>query len=277
MMMHRITGIIFFLVAFCGYGWGMEKATSELDNLVRTFKENPAYPQITIQLLRELKREGKPAKEVLDRYFQTQTEADYYKEYNWVIVRDFVNDIRTPQLQYVFRNRTKFMQHFSMDDVFQKLDYALVSYLGTFYQKDQTNFHLELKKIRECGYEHYDVVYDYFYIREIKAARNAEDYFYKARKLFRYFPEDRQMIKEITNGALELIHDVSRLKVIQLWAGKTVESKSDFEAICNYVTISQRCGFSQVARKYAMIARNLAEKGDEQMKIQASRLLQTVN
>ncbi len=255
----------------------MEKATSELDNLVRTFKENPANPQITIQLLRELKREGKPAKEVLDRYFQTQTEADYYKEYNWVIVRDFVNDIRTPQLQYVFRNRTKFMQHFSMDDVFQKLDYALVSYLGTFYQKDQTNFHLELKKIRECGYEHYDVVYDYFYIREIKAARNAEDYFYKARKLFRYFPEDRQMIKEITNGALELIHDVSRLKVIQLWAGKTVESKSDFEAICNYVTISQRCGFSQVARKYAMIARNLAEKGDEQMKIQASRLLQTVN
>ena len=85
------------------------------------------------------------------------------------------------------------------------------------------------------------------------------------------------MIKENTNGALELIHDVSRLKVIQLWAGKTVESKSDFEAICNYVTISQRCGFSQVARKYAMIARNLAEKGDEQMKIQASRLLQTVN
>ena len=70
MMMHRITGIIFFLVAFCGYGWGMEKATSELDNLVRTFKENPANPQITIQLLRELKREGKPAKEVLDRYFR---------------------------------------------------------------------------------------------------------------------------------------------------------------------------------------------------------------
>lgn len=29
------------------------------------------------------------------------------------------------------------------------------------------------------------------------------------------------MIKEITAGALEIMNDVSRLKVIQLWAGKT--------------------------------------------------------
>ncbi len=33
------------------------------------------------------------------------------------------------------------------------------------------------------------------------------------------FPrEQEKMIKEITDGALEIMNDVSRLKVIQLWA-----------------------------------------------------------
>lgn len=56
------------------------------------------------------------------------------------------------------------------------------------------------------------------------------------------------MIKEITAGALEIMNDVSRLKVIQLWAGKTVESKSDFDAIYNYVKISKKCGFNDIAK-----------------------------
>ena len=94
-------------------------------------------------------------------------------------------------------------------------------------------------------------VLDYFNIKELRLSGNAEDYFYKARKLFRYFPENRKMIKEITAGALEIMNDVSRLKVIQLWAGKTVESKSDFDAIYNYVKISQKCGFNDIAKKYA--------------------------
>lgn len=55
------------------------------------------------------------------------------------------------------------------------------------------------------------------------------------------------MIKEITDGALEIMNDVSRLKVIQLWAGKTVESKKDFDALYNYALISTN-GFKDVAK-----------------------------
>ena len=107
---------------------------------------------------------------------------------------------------------------------------------------------------------------------------NAEDYFYKARKLFRYFPENRQLIKEITAGALDIMNDVSRLKVIQLWAGKTVESKTDFDAIYNYVKISKKCGFDDVAKKYAVIANNLALKSNSQpMRQQADELMKMLN
>lgn len=276
-MMCRMICIVSLMLCFCGNSWTMDRATSELDQLVRIFEQNPANPQTAIRLLRELNREGKSGKEVVDRYFQTQTEADYCKEYNWIIVRDFINDINAPQLQYVFKNQEKFIQNFSKDDVFQKLDDVLVTYLEAFYCKDKKNYELQLKKLKDFGYEHYDVVYDYFHIREIKAAHNAEDYFYKARKLFRYFPENRPMIKEITAGAVEIINDVSRLKVIQLWAGKTVESKSDFEAICNYVKISQMCGYMDVARKYAGIANLLAKNGNARMKSQVSALLQMLN
>ena len=256
----------------------IEKTAAGLDNLVKVFEQNPANPQTTLQLLKELHKQGKSGQEVIDRYFQTQKEIDYCKEYNWVIVRDYVNDINAPQLRYVFENQEKFIQRFSKDDVFQKLDNVLVNYLEKYYRQNKADYETQLRRIKDFGYEHYDVVYDYFNIRELRASGNAEDYFYKARKLFRYFPENRQLIKEITAGALDIMNDVSRLKVIQLWAGKTVESKTDFDAIYNYVKISKKCGFDDVAKKYAVIANNLALKSNSQpMRQQADELMKMLN
>ena len=234
-------------------GFAIEKTTVSLDNLVKTFEQNPANPQTTMQLLKELSKQGKSGQDILNRYFKTQSEADYFKDYNWMIVRDYVNDINAPQLKYVFENQDKFIQHFSKDDVFQKLDNVLVNHLEQLYLQNKADY-------------------------ELRLSGNAEDYFYKARKLFRYFPENRKMIKEITAGALEIMNDVSRLKVIQLWAGKTVESKSDFDAIYNYVKISQKCGFNDIAKKYANIANNLANQSQNQlMKQQASELIRMLN
>ena len=256
----------------------IEKTAVGLDNLVKVFEQNPANPQTTLQLLKELHRQGKSGQEVIDRYFQTQKEIDYCKEYYWVIVRDYVNDINAPQLRYVFENQDKFIQRFSKDDVFQKLDNVLVNYLEKYYRQNKADYEAQLRRIKDYGYEHYDVVYDYFNIRELRVSRNAEDYFYKARKLFRYFPENRQLIKEITAGALDIMDDVSRLKVIQLWAGKTVESKTDFDAIYNYVKISKKCGFNDVAKKYAVIANNLALKSNSlPMRQQADELMKMLN
>lgn len=270
-----VTGLIIWSICQI---YAIEKTSVGLDNLVKNFEQNPANPQITIQLLKELHKEGKSGQDIINRYFQTQKEADYYKDYNWTIVRDFVTDIDAPQLKYVFENQDKFIQHFSKDDVYQKLDNVLVNHLDVLYKQDKAHYELKLKQIKEFGYEHYDVVYDYFMIRELRANRNAEDYFYKARKLFRYFPENRQMIKEITAGALEIMNDISRLKVIQLWAGKTVESKSDFDAIYNYVKISSKCGFKDVAKKYATIANNLAKQSNiPYMKQQAGELMRMLN
>ena len=255
-----------------------DEKVSDLNNLIKVFEQNPSDPQVTLRLLKELTKQGKSGQDVLDRYFKTQTEEDYLKEYNWIIVRDYVNDIHAPQLQYVFENHNKFIQQFSKDDVFQKLDITLVNYLEKFYAENRALYDEKIQKIKESGYEHYDIVFDYFRIRELRADKKAEDYFYKARKLFRYFPENRPMIKEITAGALEIMDDVSRLKVIQLWAGKTVESKSDFEAICNYVKISQKCGFEDVARKYAEVASDLAAKSNNpEQKQQVGELMKMLN
>lgn len=236
-----------------------------LDDLAKVFDQNPSNPDVTIRLLKELDRQGKSGKEVLDRYFQTQREADYANDYNWVIVRDYVHDINAPQVKYLFANQDKFIQCYSRDDVFQKLDNVLVNFLKSYYGSNPAEYVRNLQKIKENGYEHYDVVYDYFYIKELRADKKADDYFYKARKLFRYFPEDREMIKEITAGALEIMNDISRLKVIQLWAGKTVEARNDFDALYNYALISDKCGFDEVAKKYAGVASFLASKANSQL------------
>ena len=255
-----------------------EKEMGTLDNLVKKFEANPADPQTTIQLLRELKNQGKPNRDVVNRYFQTQKEADYLKDYNWSIIRDYVDDVNAPQIKYLFKNQSKFMQNFSKDDVFQKLDNVFVGHLEQYYNSNKIEYNKYLDFLKSSGYEHYDVVADYFYIKQLRAERKSEDYFYKARKLFRYFPENRKMIKEITDGALEIMNDVSRLKVIQLWADKTVESKKDFDALYNYALISNKCGFEDVAKRYAKIATSLAEESSNQtMMERAKKLLQLVN
>ena len=255
-----------------------EKEMDSLDNLVKKFEANPADPKTTIQLLRELKNQGKPNRDVVNRYFQTQKEVDYLKDYNWSIIRDYVDDVNAPQIKYLFNNQSKFMQNFSKDDVFQKLDNVFVGHLEQYYNSNKIEYNKYLDFLKSSGYEHYDVVADYFYIKQLRAERKSEDYFYKARKLFRYFPENRKMIKEITDGALEIMNDVSRLKVIQLWAGKTVESKKDFDALYNYVLISNKCGFEDVAKRYAKIATSLAEESSNQtMMEKAKKLLQLVN
>ena len=255
-----------------------EKEMGTLDNLVKKFEANPADPQTTIQLLRELKNQGKPNRDVVNRYFQTQKEADYLKDYNWSIIRDYVDDVNAPQIKYLFKNQSKFMQNFSKDDVFQKLDNVFVGHLEQYYNSNKIEYNKYLDFLKSSGYEHYDVVADYFYIKQLRAERKSEDYFYKARKLFRYFPENRKMIKEITDGALEIMNDVSHLKVIQLWAGKTVESKKDFDALYNYALISNKCGFEDVAKRYAKIATSLAEESSNQtMMERAKKLLQLVN
>ena len=255
-----------------------EKEMDSLDNLVKKFEANPADPKTTIQLLRELKNQGKPNRDVVNRYFQTQKEVDYLKDYNWSIIRDYVDDVNAPQIKYLFNNQSKFMQNFSKDDVFQKLDNVFVGHLEQYYNSNKIEYNKNLDFLKSSGYEHYDVVADYFYIKQLRAERKSEDYFYKARKLFRYFPENRKMIKEITDGALEIMNDVSRLKVIQLWAGKTVESKKDFDALYNYALISNKCGFEDVAKRYAKIATSLAEESSNQtMMEKAKKLLQLVN
>ena len=255
-----------------------EKEMDSLDNLVKKFEANPADPKTTIQLLRELKNQGKPNRDVVNRYFQTQKEVDYLKDYNWSIIREYVDDVNAPQIKYLFNNQSKFIQRFSKDDVFQKLDNVFVGHLERYYNSNRTEYNKYLDFLKNTGYEHYDVVSDYFYIKQLRAERKSEDYFYKARKLFRYFPENRKMIKEITDGALEIMNDVSRLKVIQLWAGKTVESKKDFDAIYNYVLISSKCGFGDVAKKYAQIATSVAEQSSNQVLLEkAKKLSQMIN
>lgn len=271
-MMLRIFLIVSVLL-FNLVGVANEKETAVLDNLVKKFEANPSDPQTTIQLLQELKRQGKSNCDFVRRYFETQKESDYLKEYNWRIIRDFVDDVNAPQFKYLFNNQAKFIQSYSKDDVLQKLDDTFVGFLEKYYNTNKVEYNKYLEFLKNTGYEHYDVVEDYFYIRQLRAERKSEDYFYKARKLFRYFPENRKMIKEITDGALEIMNDVSRLKVIQLWAGKTVESKTDFDAIYNYVLISEKCGFDDVAKKYAEIADSLAKKSANQALMEKAKEL----
>lgn len=250
--------------------------TIKLQQLEQAFQQNPNNATLAIELLDELENiKGSEYKSdsILNIYFSTQKECDYLKSYNWTIVKEFVDDIRSPYLRYVFQNREQYAQCYSKDDVYQKLDDALVNHLEPYYASSKSTFLKKMEHLKAEGYQHVDVVSDYFLIRELNKKEFAEDYFYKARKLFRYFPENRVLIKKITADAITIIDDVSHLKVIQLWAGKTVESHYDFEAYSNYALISKKCGYIDLARDYVLKMKKIVQKmGDQKLIEQVSKL-----
>jgi len=269
-MSKLFLAVLFFFVINISYAASQSFPTMnkiEIDNnvieiLYKSFEQNPSDHNVTLKLLKELNKSGVSNKEVIKKYFETQKSSDYTKEYNWIIMRDYIDSYDDPQFKYLFENQNEFIKLYSRDDVFQKLDNVLVNYLAPYYSTDKSFYNNKIKELKTDGYEHYDVVADYFAIKELEVKGDSENYFYKARKLFRYFPENRAKIKEITKGALNIMTDVSRLKVIQLWAGKTVESKNDFDALYNYVVISHKCGYNDVAKRYALVAKKLAENSN---------------
>ncbi len=255
-------------MGFQALSFGMEinvENRNEVDIkvLMKKFEANPSNVEVAKNLLKNMTNAGLETRHIVEKYFATQEKQEYLKEYNWEIIREYASDILSEPLNYVFKNKDEFISKYSKEEVFQKLDYSCVRYLDGLYKNDVEKFTQYIDLLEESKYEHRDVIQDYFGIRELLAQKKEDEYFYKARKLFRYFPEDREMIKEITAGALEIMNDVSRLKVIQLWAGKTVERGQDLESFYKYSKISFKVGYNDVGLLYAKKAALMAEEKND--------------
>lgn len=249
------------------------KSEFDITVLMKKFDANPSNVEVAKNLLKNMTNAGLDTKNVVKKYFETQEKKEYLKDYNWEIIREYASDILSEPLNYVFRNKEVFISKYSKEEVFQKLDYSCVKYLDDLYKNDVEKFTKYLDLLEESKYEHRDVIQDYFGIRELLAQNKEDEYFYKARKLFRYFPEDREMIKEITTGALKIMKDVSRLKVIQLWAGKTVEKGHDLESFYRYSKISYKVGYNDVGLFYAKKAAIIAQEKNDTDYLQKCRSL----
>lgn len=280
--MKKLVLILGLFIGFQAISFGFEardENSNEIDIkvLMKKFDANPSNVEVAKSLLKNMTNAGLDTKKVVKMYFATQEKKEYVKEYNWEIIREYASDILSEPLNYVFKNKAEFISKYSKEEVFQKLDYSCVKYLDGLYKNDVEKFSKYLNLLEEANYEHKDVIQDYFGIRELLVQKKEDEYFYKARKLFRYFPEDRQMIKEITAGALEIMNDVSRLKVIQLWAGKTVERGQDLESLYKYSKISFRVGYNDVGLMYAKKAALMAqEKNDNDYVEKCRKLVSTI-
>lgn len=267
--MKKLVLILGLFIGFQTMSFGFEAIDENVNKvdikvLMKKFDANPSNVEVAKDLLKNMSKAGLDTKRIVKMYFATQEKKEYVKEYNWEIIREYASDILSEPLNYVLKNKDEFISKYSKEEVLQKLDYSCVKYLEVLYKSDVEKFSQYLILLEESNYEHSDVIQDYFGIRELLAQKKEDEYFYKARKLFRYFPEDRQMIKEITAGALEIMNDVSRLKVIQLWAGKTVEQGKDLESLYKYSKISYRVGYNDVGLLYAKKAALMAqEKNDD--------------
>ncbi len=276
--MRKLVLMLGLFSVFQIYSFGFENTKGnakelEIKVLIQRFDANPSNVEVARDLLKNMVSVGLDTKNIVKKYFATQDKKEYVKEYNWEIIREYADDILAEPLSYVFKNKDEFISRYSKEEVFQKLDYSCVKYLDNLYKRDADKFTKYIGLLESSEYEHKDVIKDYFGIRKLLEQKKEDEYFYKARKLFRYFPEDRKMIKEITSGALEIMNDISRLKVIQLWAGKTVEKDNDIESLYEYSKISHKVGYSDLSLVYAKKAVLMAEQTKDMNYLEKCRQL----
>ncbi len=77
--------------------------------------------------------------------------------------------MNAPQIKYLFNNRPNSCRT-SKDDVFQKLITCLSVIWEQYYNSNKIEYNKYLDFLKSSGYEHYDVVADYFYIKQLARA-----------------------------------------------------------------------------------------------------------
>lgn len=115
-LLHRVSGA-YPVKDFVKLGQDALNPEKQYASLEYVYKLGNITPSELVQYMRLRQASCLSVKQELEKYFNTQKEADYTNSINWLIIRDFGVDYKSPVFQYLLKSREEFCELHNADSV----------------------------------------------------------------------------------------------------------------------------------------------------------------
>jgi thiol-disulfide isomerase/thioredoxin len=211
-----------------------------------------------------------PVKDVLNKYFETQSQQALLNRTNWSIIYEFVEDMDSKPFEFLVKNEKEFAKLYTKDSTDSKITEvytrALMQLTRSASMTD-ASYNALKQKIRESGFSGTDKVFftsdlNLYYTRSDK--QKYLDLAYD--DLDKYYSDDYNMLNSISWNVLQLcsVYDLSKakkyLEKAESWAKKSISLKSEPANHDTYAQILFKLGKKEEALNSERTAIALAKK-----------------
>lgn len=260
-MVHRVAGGA-YPQSFIQYGKDAMNPETQLASLIKKYEGGERKSDFLLNYVRNISSAYLPYEDVLQEYFKTQPESELTSEGNWQLILDLVYDYKSPQFNYVLKNKQKFTEKYTEEAVNEKIKNVYTESLWACIQKKDDKGYAEIKstieKLNDPNREYIIFSSDLQYY----FAKKDWDNYAKQAALYtdKYFGANPNILNEIAWNFYENIDDKNLLAKAETWAKKSIEIKDGYANHDTYAAVLCKLGKYTDAKQAAEDAIILAKK-----------------
>jgi len=243
------------------------------------FDSGDMSSDLTYQYLIMLKKACLPYDTEVGTYFNTQTDENLTQEYNWKIIREFLDDHETEAFQYLENNKEKFTEIYKVEEIDKVIKNAYAKALSREIRKKEVNMRLYNAIKNKAKNSHGSMVDQLLLEADMKLSKknkNWEAYANLAVECFDKYPSDNW--KALNREAWTFYEHVTNTGDLQKaveWIKKSIELESNYYNHDTYAALLYKLGQKQEAIQAAEKAIEVA-KDTEHDYSETEKLLENI-
>ena len=237
-----------------------EKRYSRYMEQYASKKSDPAF---LLEYIEIMSHSCMPPDEVLKDYFGTQKDEALTSRINWETIRDYSNDPKSREFNYLLNNIDAYKKRYTADSVDSKIQQVLINGgYKTFYKKDAvekeyTNYIESIKTLKYTGTGKVIFVLGMAYH---KKAGDWAKYSQLVAEQGDEFLKDPQEVNNVSWNLYEHSDDKNALLKAEGWMKKAVDQAHDWYIFDTYAAILYKLHKKAEAKAAALKAIEIAKK-----------------
>ena len=267
-MVHRTCGVSYSTAAtqnLINDGKSAKDPAKSLSAYRKKFESGNTDAAFTFTYLKMRQNACLDTDAEVKKYFSTVQETSLISRSNWDIMFHLLNDVESPQMQYMIKNREKFAKLYTADSVDMKISSAY--YMGmrnAVISKDEAAYNRLKESLLKSGSESADKMAAEMDVNLYEKLDKHKEYADAAKKYIdNYAKDNAQWLNSAAWHFYEVIDDKELLKQAAEWSKRSIEINDNYAYNDTYAALQYKLGNKQEAMKYAKKAIELAKKNNE--------------
>ncbi len=276
-MVHRTVGGV-PSQKFIQYGKDAMNPETQLISLIKKYEGGERKSEFLNMYVRKLSAAYMPYEVVLTEYFKTQPEADLTSAENWQLISDLVYDYKSPQFNYVLKNKQLFAAKYTEEKVNEKIKNVYNASLTNCIRKKDDQGYQDIRSIIEKSNDSNSESILFNADLSYYSMKKDWDNYAKQASLYtdKYFATSPGTLNQIAWTFYENVTDKNMLAKAEGWAKKSIEIKDGYANHDTYAAVLYKFGKYKDAKQAAEDAITLAKKDGEDFK-ETQALLDKIN